>query len=284
MNHCRFTATKIRIFHERHNAMIIDFHTHIFPDALAPRAIASLQLTAGMPVVFDGTADGLNSLMKNENVDVSVVLNTVTNQRQVEKVNAFAEETGKRYDNLIPFCSVHPLNENIYEILSELKSRGFKGIKHHPDYVDIDLDDERMHPLFYAAGELDMPVVIHAGYDPVSPDHAHATPDMICNVLDKYPDLVLVAAHLGGVSRWDEVAEKLCGRNLYLDTAFCCERIGITVEQGKKIFGRHPHEKILFGSDAPWAKPLEVLDFISKIGLSEESLELILHRNAEKLL
>lgn len=264
--------------------MIIDFHTHIFPDSLAPKAIASLQATAQMPVTFDGTAGGLISLMKNDGVDRSVVLNTVTNERQAPKVNAFALDTDKSYDSLIPFCSIHPLNENIYQTLAELKAQGIRGIKHHPDYVGIEFDDERMNPLFEAASELEMPMVIHAGYDPVSPDKIHASPDMILNVLERFPKLILVVAHLGGVQKWDEVASKLCGKRLYLDTAFCCERIGITVGQGKAIFDSHPHDRILFGSDAPWASPSEVLDFISKLGLSDESTELVLHKNAERLL
>ncbi len=264
--------------------MIIDFHTHIFPDALAPRAIASLQFTAGLPVTFDGTANGLIALMKQERIDKSVVLNTVTNERQVGKVNAFALETAKKHSELIPFCSVHPLNENIKEILQSLKESGIKGIKHHPDYVGIEIDDARMNPLFSAASELKMPVVIHAGYDPVSPDKMHATPDAIINVLERFPDLILVVAHLGGVMMWNEVCEKLCGRNIFIDTAFCCERIGISVEQGKRIFEKHPHEKILFGSDAPWAKPSEIIEFLGKLGLSDESMELVLHKNAENLL
>lgn len=264
--------------------MIIDLHTHIFPDALAPRAIASLQLTAGIPVVFDGTAGGLLGLMQQDGVDYSAVLNTVTNVKQTDKVNAFALATKDAHPSLIPFCSLHPLCENPLETLKALKDSGIKAMKLHPDYVGIEIDDDRMAPLLDAASELKMPVVIHAGYDPVSPEKVHASPDAICRALDRYPELILIAAHLGGISFWDEVADKLCGKNLYFDTAFCCERIGITVEQGKKIFDRHPHEKILFGSDAPWASPSEVLDFIYKLGLPEKSLELVLHKNAERLL
>ncbi len=264
--------------------MIIDFHAHIFPDTLAPKAIASLQATAQMPVTFDGTASGLLKLMDEDHVDMAVVLNTVTNERQVDKVNAFALKTDKTFTRLIPFCSLHPFTPCIKEKLAEYKALGIKGIKHHPDYVGIELDDERMRPLLTAASELELPVVIHAGYDPVSPDKMHASPDAICNVLEQYPDLILIAAHLGGVSHWDEVIEKLCGKNLYLDTAFCCERVGITTEQGKKIFALHPNEKILFGSDAPWARPTEILGFLSKLGLSDESMELVTHKNALRLL
>lgn len=264
--------------------MIIDLHTHIFPDALAPRAIASLQLTAGMPVVFDGTAGGLLELMKQDGIDFSVVLNTVTNVKQAEKVNAFALSTKDAHHELIPFCSLHPLCEAPFETLKALKNAGIKGMKLHPDYAGIEIDDERTDPLLDAASELKIPVVIHAGFDPVSPEKMHASPDAICRALEKHPDLILIAAHLGGVSRWDEAVEKLCGKNLYLDTAFCCERIGITVEQGRRIFEKHPHDKILFGSDAPWARPSEILEFIDKLGLSQESRELVLHKNAEELL
>ncbi len=264
--------------------MIIDFHTHIFPDTLAPKAIASLQATAKMPVMFDGTAEGLLGLMKQENVDKSVILNTVTNVKQAQKVNAFASETDKKYKELTPFCSLHPLCEEPFDTLKALKQSGIKGIKLHPDYVGIEFDDERTEPLLKAIEKLEMPVVIHAGYDPVSPEKIHASCDSILKVLEKFPKIILVAAHLGGVNCWDEVAEKLCGKNLYFDTAFCCERIGITVEQGRKIFQKHPHDKILFGSDAPWAKPSEILEFLNKLGLSHDSLELILHKNAERLL
>ncbi|MBR2900836.1 MAG: amidohydrolase family protein [Clostridia bacterium] len=263
--------------------MIIDFHTHIFPDALAPRAIASLQATAGLPVAFDGTADGLIKLMKEDGIDKAVVLNTVTNAKQEEKVNNFALEVNENKKELIPFCSLHPDNENPKEKLLYFKSKGIKGVKLHPDYLGIEFDDERFEPIISAISEIGLPVVIHTGYDPVSPNKIHATPDAILNVLDKFPSLILVAAHLGGVSHWDEVIEKLCGKNLYLDTAFCCERIGITVEQGKKIFEKHPHEKILFGSDAPWARPAEIIEFLNKLGLSEETLEKVLHKNAEGL-
>jgi len=264
--------------------MVIDFHTHIFPDALAPKAMASLQATAQMPVMFDGTAKGLIGLMEKDGIEKSVVLNTVTNTKQVDKVNGFALETGDKYKSLIPFCSLHPLTENPLAKLTELKNAGIKGIKLHPDYVRTEFDSPDFHPVLAAAEELEMPVVIHAGFDPVSPDKLHTTPDAILNVIKKFPKLKLVCAHLGGVAMWDEVIEKLCGKNVYLDTAFCCERIGITAEQGRKIFALHPHEKILFGSDAPWASPREIIDFIKKIGISDESLELILHKNAETLL
>lgn len=140
-----------------------------------------------------------------------------------------------------------------------------------------------MAPLLSAITELGMPLVIHAGFDPYSPGVIHASPDMILRVLARYPGITLIAAHLGGIRVWDEVYEKLCGRELYFDTAFCCERTGLTRGQAKRIFDAHPRERILFGSDAPWATPSEVLGFVKSVVTDGETLEMITHGNAERL-
>ena len=47
--------------------MIIDFHTHIFPDKIAAKTIESLGTLAGVQAATDGTLNGLlNSMDKFE--------------------------------------------------------------------------------------------------------------------------------------------------------------------------------------------------------------------------
>ena len=262
--------------------MLIDTHTHAFPDAIAQKAIASLQKTAGIAAAFDGTVSGLRALLARDGVGRAFLLNTATNARQVDNVNAFALSLlGDKV--IVPFCSFHPLADSPYEKLKRLKDAGIKGIKLHPDYIGIALDDSSMAPLLSAITELGMPLVIHAGFDPYSPGVIHASPDMILRVLARYPGITLIAAHLGGIRVWDELYEKLCGRELYFDTAFCCERTGLTRGQAKRIFDAHPRERILFGSDAPWATPSEVLGFVKSVVTDGETLEMITHGNAERL-
>lgn len=264
--------------------MIIDFHTHVFPDALAPKAGASLSATAGFPLFSDLTVRGQLEVMREDGIDIAVVLNTVTNTRQVEKVNLFAVETAKNYPHLIVFGSVHPHGEDPVSVVERLHADGIRGLKLHPDYLGIPFDDPAYHPVLEAAVSFDMPVVIHAGWDPVSPEKVHATPQMIKKVLGNFPALKLICAHMGGMRLWDEVQETLCGKNVWFDTAMCHERVGMTPTQMRAILSKHGAEHILFGSDMPWARPSEVLGFLEQAGLSAAERDAILYQNARSLL
>lgn len=264
--------------------MIIDFHTHVFPDALAPKAGASLSATAGFPMFSDLTVRGQLEVMREDGVDLAVVLNTVTNTRQVEKVNLFAVETAKSYPDLIVFGSVHPRGENPVSVVERLHAEGIRGLKLHPDYLGIPLDDPVYHPVLEAAVLFDMPVVIHAGWDPVSPEKIHATPHMIQKVLDNFPALKLVCAHMGGMRLWDEVLDTLCGKDVWFDTAMCHARAGMHPAQVRAILNKHGAEHVLFGSDMPWARPSEVLAFLEQARLSDGERDLILSQNAVHLL
>ena len=89
--------------------MLIDFHTHAFPDALASRAMSSLGGRVDFAPTSDGTVSGLIKSMDEDGVDISVVCNIATNPRQNVKVNSFAVETLKTHgDRLVPLGSIHP--------------------------------------------------------------------------------------------------------------------------------------------------------------------------------
>lgn len=264
--------------------MIIDFHTHIFPDKLAERAITKLSAIGGIPAYSDGKADSLLESMRQNGIQKSVVLNVATNAEQVDNVNRFALYIQENYENLIPFGSLHPVCENPKAIIKTLKDNGIKGLKLHPDYVGTPVDDERFAPVFAAADELDMTVVIHTGWDFVSPNFVHASADAILKVINRFPQLKLVCAHFGNNRFWDEVIRKLCGKRLYFDTSLACERFGMTKETAETIIKNHDDEKILFGSDMPWCKTGEVKEFIDSLDLTGAQREKIYYKNAVKLL
>ncbi len=262
--------------------MLIDFHTHAFPDALAPRAMEHLIDKGNMVPFTDGTVSGLQEKMKKWGVDKSVLLNIATNPKQQDKVNAFAQSLNETQDNIIAFGSVNPFTEDPENSVYDLKERGFKGLKLHPDYFDVTLDDKKMMRIFGAAQDADLVVAVHSGYDFISPSFIHATPDRVLNVINTYPRLKLVCAHFGANRMWREVLIKLCGKNVYFDTSLCA--FEIDKKMAESIIKNHHGDKILLGSDMPWCSAELSKLFIETLDISSELKQNIYGNNAAKLL
>ena len=270
--------------------MIVDFHTHAFPDAIAEKAIRSLSATSGLDPYGNGTQSGLCEHLKNSGTDYGVVLNIAVKPHQASHINASALSydgffsKDPAYARLIQFGSLHPLSETLEEDAKAIKSAGLKGVKIHPDYQGLDLDDPRWSPLFELCVMLKLPLITHAGLDPLCPEHIHATPEHIKKVLSDFPDLIFIASHMGGVACYDAALALLAGRfeNLYFDTAFT--RDHASAEQMKRIISHHGSERILFGSDYPWDSSLLERQWIESLPLTERERENILGENARKLL
>ena len=77
--------------------MIIDFHTHIFPDKIAVPSIEFLSAKSGVKNNIDGTAAGLAKSMEQSGVDMSVVLPVATKPKQFDSITRFACEINEKY-------------------------------------------------------------------------------------------------------------------------------------------------------------------------------------------
>ncbi len=263
--------------------MIIDFHTHAFPNALAHRALSSLAKWVGYEPYADGTCDDLIAKMDASGVDKAVVCNIATNPRQQTNVNNFALETARTHaDRLIPLGSINPYADNAKEELARIKEGGLCGVKLHPDYMGVAIDEAAYDTIFDECAELDLFIVIHAGFDVYSPKRICATPDRILRRLSRNPRTKLVCAHYGGNMMWTEVEHKLCGKNLWIDTSMGVLE-GLSPEQARRIITSHDENKVLFGTDSPWCGMKQNIDFIRSLGLSSDLLEKIFHKNAEAL-
>lgn len=277
--------------------MIIDFHTHTYPEKIADKVLKDLMSKSGTQTFSDGTLAGLKASMEKAGVDISVILPVVTAPKQTEKINMVAAETNEGFEGtgLWSFGGIHPDNENYKEILLDIKNKGLKGIKLHPDYQGVFFNDIRYKRIVSYASELDLIVVVHAGVDIGLYDVVHCTPDMVVEMLDEVAPKKLVLAHLGGWNMWDQVYEKICGRNVYLDTAFSYGDIAFLngaehkwklaeEDQVLQIVHKHGADKILFATDSPWSDQRQSLEDIRSLHLSELEKTMILGSNAEKLL
>jgi predicted TIM-barrel fold metal-dependent hydrolase len=262
--------------------LVIDFHTHSFPDELAAKAIPALAEKAGIPAMLNGTVKGLDRSMKDNGIACSVILNIATKPSQTEKVNSWAAQIQKDNKNIISFGSIHPLYENWREELKRIKELGLKGIKFHPEYQEFYVDDKSMFPIYELALELGLVIVFHAGEDLGFAPPYHCTPDRLDNVLRHFSGGKIIAAHMGGYNYWDQVENYLAGKDIYFDTSYA---VGIMDnEQAKRIILNHGYKKILFGTDSPWKDQGWSVKRIKELCLEPEIEEAIFCKNAMELL
>lgn len=266
--------------------MIVDFHTHIFPEKIAAKTIAQLEDRAHIKAFGDGLEEGLVNSMKAAGVDVSVVLPVVTKPEQFDTINRFAAHLNEKYrkkqTRLWSFGGIHPDSPDYKRELRTVKELGLLGIKLHPDYQDTYFDDIRYMRILDYASEIGLVSIVHAGVDVGFPDNVRCTPQHIRRVVDEVAPENLVLAHYGGFNMWEDVEELLAGKNVYLDTAFI---VGYLEEETfLRILKKHGADRILYATDHPWSGQKETLEYLRGLAIEKEDLNKILGQNAEKLI
>lgn len=268
--------------------MIIDFHTHIFPDAIAARTIEMLKSFSNNSVAYtDGTLAGLKVSLARYGIDYALVLPVATAPHQFDSVNRFARLVNQD-DRLFSFGGIHPANDHLEERLRSLRDEGFRGIKLHPDYQKVFIDDPRNVKILEICLSLGLYVTIHAGVDVGFPDVVHCPPRKMRSVLRslygtaKDPDPKIILAHMGGWELWDDVQALLCGENVLLDLSYTLGKA--EDQQVLDIIRCHGADRVLFASDSPWSNPREDADRLNALPLSQAEKDKIFYQNACSIL
>lgn len=280
--------------------MIIDFHTHTFPDHISQQVVHKLSLESHTLPFTDGSLHGLLTSMHHSGVDYSVTLPVMTNIGQVEKINSSIKENKDSLltQGIIAFGGMHPDYENYKEELKQLHLSGVKGIKLHPAYQNVDLDDIRMMRIIDAASELGLIILIHAGIDIGLYHHNYSSVPHILKVLHEVKPQKLVLAHMGNWGCWEEVESDLAGADVYLDTAFAIGSVtpapyvneppllssNLSNRDFVRIVKKHGVGKILFATDSPWEDQTDYIRRMEEMPLSREEKIKILGENAASLL
>ncbi|MGI5958735.1 MAG: amidohydrolase family protein [Massiliimalia sp.] len=260
----------------------IDFHIHAFPDKIAGRTMEHLSKIAGSQPVTDGTVSGAVEKLSQYGAHDGVLMQIATKPSQQTTVNNWAASIQKTTPGIVCFGSVHPDAPDALDELERIRSLGLYGVKLHPDYQNFMVDDPKLFPIYDTIAQLHLPLMLHTGCDPVSPKLIHAPAYRLKKVIEQFPNLTVIAAHMGGLGRYDDTEEHLVGKNLYLDTSTPsapCSR-----EQALRIIRNHGAHRILFATDCPWSDGNQGISFLENLGLSDQELELIFHKNALSLL
>ncbi|MGI5849761.1 MAG: amidohydrolase family protein [Christensenellales bacterium] len=260
--------------------MVIDFHTHCFPDAVAKKAIPELEESGCVKALHDGTVGSLKQLMDECDVDISIVLPVATKPSQVPVINDWAKSSAD--DTLCFFGALHPDDPYFYENAKKLKEDGFRGVKLHPDYQHFYADEPRMMPLYEALRDLGLIVSLHSGMDIGYPVPVHCTPLMIKNIMESIKGLKIIAAHMGAYALWQDVEALLIGLPIFFDTSYSYHALK---QQGmERIIKKHGAENVLFGTDSPWKRADTEISRIIALNLPARDIDKILFGNALSLL
>lgn len=251
--------------------MIIDAHTHIWPDKIAALALGGNRVP-GLEARGDGTVSGLTADMARSGVDLSCCLAIANEARHVDSVNRFV--AGLADEKHFPFGTVHvelPVEEN----LASLERHGIRAVKIHPLFQRYGLDDPRLWEIFEAFGS-DYAVITHVGEGGDAFTNGLSNPGMIRDITRQFPDLRLMACHFGGYKILDDAEEMLSGTDVVLETSWPPSLSTIRPERVRDLIRNHGAERIVFGSDWPMTSPEEEIRAIEALGLRDDELELVL--------
>lgn len=259
---------------------IIDAHCHIYPDKIAQAASDHTGEFYSIKMGFDGT---VSSLLKNgevSGVDRYIVQSVAVTPKQVSAINKYiAAEVADKNGLFVGFGTLHPLSENIAADVEQIVSLGLRGVKLHPDMQEFAIDDERYLDMYRLCEENRLPMLIHMGDNRTDLSH----PKRLFRVMEMFPDLTVIAAHLGGYTLWEEASTILPGLpNLYTDCS--SSFFGLDDDAIVRIIRRYGTDRVLFGSDYPMWDAAAESDHLMSLPFSDEEKRAMFAGNIKKLL
>jgi uncharacterized protein len=257
--------------------LIIDGHNHVWPDAVARKALAGN--VPGMHLFGDGTVAGLRVAQEEAGVDRSVCLAVANVPAQVESANRFVGSLDR--SRCIPFGTIHP-GLAPEENLASLRAHGVQGVKLHAVFQGYRLDDPALYDTL-ALLEGAYPVIVHVG-EGAGSDGSMCTPAMLRAIADAFPRLDVIACHFGGYHQLAEAESAVVGSRVYLDTSWPPSLATVDPDVVRDLIHRHGADRIVFSSDWPTASPAAELAAVRALGLPDDETDAILGGNLAGLL
>ena len=257
---------------------IIDAHTHIYPDKIAAKATEGIGLFYGLspyhPVASIG---GLLAAGNAHGVSGFLVCSVATSPQQVPGINAFLHEQCARNPSFIGFGAFHPGIGDPAAEVGRIRALGLHGIKLHPDIQQFDADAPEAYRI-YEAAQGALPILMHMG--DARFDHSH--PRRLQKVLDDFPKLEVIAAHLGGWSVWGEALALSRRANVWFDTSSSLRFL--STEEARRQILAFGAERCFFGTDYPLWDYGDELDMFFRLGLPHKDNLGILSQNLKSFL
>lgn len=276
--------------------MKVDFHIHVTPDDLI-RDYKSIYekeaywaLLAESPINKFAGGENVIADLDKSGFDIGVVTGfSFKDLGLCRYVNDYTIELVKKYPGrIVGLMAISPKEKGFENEFARCIQAGLSGVG------EMFLSGQGIDPyrredlagLMGLAKEADVPVVIHSN-EPVGHEYVgkvEVTPKEICKIAQNFPDNKLVFAHFGGGLPFYELMKELGTSlsNVYYDTA-----AGIYLYKPEvfRVFREIGIlHKVLFGSDFPLLSIGRYKAYFEKSGLSDDELDLVLGKNACRLL
>ena len=263
------------------NNKIVDIHVHVYPEHLSKKVVERLENRYDIKFVARPCLEDLLKSMKSSRISHSIIQPVSTSIGQVKPINDWLVDVVKKYSSKIgAFGTVYPGMSNYRKEIEKIKLGGLSGIKMHPNFQKFFPHEEIMSPIYQELIKNDLWVLFHSGYEIAPIEKIYAEIDSFLILRDKFPKLKIILAHMGGYKVWDEVEDKIIGKEFYLDLSYT---MGFLSSDRIKLFiDKHGPDKIFFGSDFPVAPVKEQVDSFFRLELGKEIEDKILYLNAKK--
>ena len=179
--------------------------------------------------------------------------------------------------DIYPFLLVDPLCQNSMFQMEKYK-KTFYGMKINPSFHQTEVDNPIFFPFYKFAEQNSVPVLVHCGRNAKS--HIR----YLMNAANMFPKIKFIAAHLGGTAA-DLISEALFllreepTYNIYMDTSN--GKLPLLVREAVETLGS---DKVLYGSDEPYADMRIQKKCVDLSGLSQSFIHKIFYKNAESIL
>lgn len=300
--------------------LIIDAHVHTYPTA----AIGEQAMQGTGRSGCSGTVEELLSIMARGEISYAVMANLTptydmkmaalknfpasitaeerkkaekeTKEKMIDRMkrrNLWTCTIAKENPALLSLISVDVLqtpSDMKAEIEDKAKGHGAKGLKLHPVANRFYPYDRSLWPAYSKAMEMGLPILFHSGKAELAgyTEADYGKPGNFGQVLQNFPKLTVILAHLGKgfLGESVEIAQRYA--NVYFDTSSILSVTEIEdgfasdVEAVELIRAIGVH-RVLFGSDWPWFDPLLAIEHIKSLNLTKEEKRRIFGQNAEEI-
>ncbi|MFA9379917.1 MAG: amidohydrolase family protein [Acetanaerobacterium sp.] len=263
---------------DKNHSEIWDMHGHIFPAKIAEKAAGAIGEFYDIPMRYKGSADEIIKSGAGIGVKKQLVCSSATTPAQVQSINTFIAEECKQHPQFIGFGALHPDMEDAQREVRRIIALGLVGVKLHPDFQRFQIDSPRALELYRVVSAYHLPILFHTGdarYD-------YSSPRRLAKAMDKVPTLVAIAAHFGGYTEWEIVADCLTRPGVYFDTS--SSLFTLPAEQATAFIRTMGADRFFFGVDFPMWDHAEELARFDKMSLTEQEREAILSQNAKRFI